>query len=451
MNFIKKFISNKALGYFLIAGSALLALIMGIVFFVSYKGTMPNSAAGAVPETIGIYLLAGAAIELVVVVLPQYRFVHLGALVMWCLSLIKEVFVFAPLMAGKINNVEYEGGNFGYHVVYLIVIFVLLGVGIASAFLGTYKNEEELAEDMKIKPSNLTKMIVTGACALVVVGSVLSSTLIEANLKKKAAGSAEVEEEEKEDPNITDEIKAAADAVEYDFKPEEVVITEQDEYDYNAADVKNITTGGTRADHHLVYYFEGVYTEGYQGDYSPTYGNIYLWDDGLFGGKIRNTDIRGYWFNSSKEAGTDENGNPLKDGVTMVSNISKYESMICTAKGEKEFYSQQCYAYLDMGWGQRSLTLYGYYYYPEVAIFINSPYEKDEYKVGDTLNKGDYSAQRVLKNLKYTPVFKNSEVTWTYPSGMLNSDNKCIAAGEYTVTAKWGNFTAERKITVVEA
>ena len=450
MEFLNKFIKTKALGYFLIVGSALLALIMGIVFFATSKGTMPNSAAGAVPETIGIYLLAGAAIELVVVVLPQYRFVHLGAVAMWCLSLVKEVFIFAPLMAGKINNVEYEGGNFGYHVVYLVIIFILLGVGIAASFLGTYKKEEELAEDMKIKPNNITKIAVTAACALVVVGSVLSSTLIEANLKKKAAGSAVVEEDE-EDPNITDEIKAAAEAVEYDFKPEEVVIQEQDSYDYNDSEVKNITTGGNRSGHYLVYYFEGVYTEGYQGDYSPTYGNIYLWDDGLFGGKIRDANVRGYWFNSSKEAGTDEEGNPLKDGVVMVSNVSKYESMICTAKGEDEFYSQQCYAYLDMGWGQRSLTLYGYYYYPEVAIFINSPFEKDEFTVGENLNKGDYSAQRVLKNLKYAPVFKNSEVSWTWPSGMLNSDNKFIAAGEYTVSAKWNGFTAERTITVKEA
>ena len=97
MEFLTKFIKNKALGYYFVVANALIALIMGIVFFATSKGTMPNSAAGAVPETIGIYLLAGAAIELVVVVLPQYRFVHLGAVAMYCLSLVKEVFIFAPL------------------------------------------------------------------------------------------------------------------------------------------------------------------------------------------------------------------------------------------------------------------------------------------------------------------------------------------------------------------
>ena len=65
MNFFK----NKAVGYFIVAADALIAIILTIVFFATYKGAMAFSAVA--PEILGIFLLAGAIVELVVLVLPR--------------------------------------------------------------------------------------------------------------------------------------------------------------------------------------------------------------------------------------------------------------------------------------------------------------------------------------------------------------------------------------------
>ena len=64
MEKIMKFLKTKALGYYFVCGIALLSLVFGIVFFVTSKGTFPNSAAGFVTEAVGIYLLITAVIEI---------------------------------------------------------------------------------------------------------------------------------------------------------------------------------------------------------------------------------------------------------------------------------------------------------------------------------------------------------------------------------------------------
>ena len=450
MEKITNFLKSKSLGYYFVAGIALLSLVFGIVFFATSKGTFPNSAASIVTDTIGIYLLITFVIEVVVLIFPQYRFVHLVAIFMLFVSFATEALIFAPLVADKVNNVAFQHGDFGYHLFFTIIILVLIALSIAASFLGFYKSEEELAKDMKVNPSQLVKIVAMSACAVIVIGSVVAGSIVTDQMAKNLnkAGNQEVEED---DPYLTEEIKAICKEKmeEYDYNPENVIIKQQEEYDYNDADLKALGYGDTRTDHHLIYAFEGQYAEGYQGDYSPTYGSIYLWDDGLFGGTIRNTNIRGYWYNSSLEdTGVDADGNNVKDGVIMVSNISKYEYMKCDDVAG--FYDLSTYAYLDMGWGTRSMSLYGYYYYPNATTFIKYKGTED-FKVGDTLVKGNYTTQRVLANTKYTSVLKTGDVTWTWPSGMLDSNDKFIADGEFEIKSKWGNFNASRTITVKPA
>ena len=91
MEKILNFFKSKAIGYYLAAFVALFTLVLSIVFFISSKGTFPNSAAGIVTESIGIFLLIGAVIEIIFLMLPQYRFVHLISTFMYCLSFAVEV------------------------------------------------------------------------------------------------------------------------------------------------------------------------------------------------------------------------------------------------------------------------------------------------------------------------------------------------------------------------
>ena len=154
MESIKKFLANKSIGYYISVGIALISLVLGIVFFATSKGTVPNSAASYVTQSVGIFLLVGGIIEVTFLVLPQYRFIHLITTFMYCLSLATELLIFAPLVAGKVNNVEYEGGNFNYHLFYTIAIVLLLAICIAASFVGFFKSEDGLGEEMKISPKN---------------------------------------------------------------------------------------------------------------------------------------------------------------------------------------------------------------------------------------------------------------------------------------------------------
>ena len=124
MEKVLAYIKSRTIGYFILAGLALFSLITAIIFFATYSTPslieqMGNRAEGLAPVTIGIYLLAGFVVELVVLVLPEFRFFHLGAVAMFGLALYKEIMIIPDFIAGKANNVEYNGGNFPLNVFYM--------------------------------------------------------------------------------------------------------------------------------------------------------------------------------------------------------------------------------------------------------------------------------------------------------------------------------------------
>lgn len=451
MDSVKNYLKNKSVGFYIAIADAVLAIITAIVFFATYNGAMANNAAGQVPETIGIFLIAGAVIEIAALLLPQYRFIHLGAVVMYCVSLMKEIFLIPNLIADEINNVHYQGGNLATNEFYIIMQFIIVLSGIVAVFIGFLKSEEgeDAKWSIKMAPLPIAKV---AAGAVLVVAATLSSTLVASNMKKNAnkAGegetSSEVNPEVVYDP-ITDDIKAAAEAYDYDFDPTSVLIKEQETWDYSDSDLSKLSFGATREGHNLVYYFEGRYSEGYQGQYNEYFTYLYLWDDGLYAGKSNSTNFKGFWYNSSIERGVDENGNDIKDCLIMVSNTNKYESLI--AEDISGFYDKSVYVHMNPGWGDgRSIIVSGYMYYPDVAIFIDTAGDTCEYKVGDKFDRSAWTANHVTKNLKYSSVWKPEEVTWTNESGMVDGNSKFTAAGEYTVTAKWNGFEATQKIVV---
>ena len=468
MEKILNFFKNKSVGYYIAAGIALFALFMGIFFFVTYKSpafpgvedtpTMGNKAEGLVVETIGIFLLAGAAVEIAVLIVPQYRFLHIAAVVMIGLAFMKDVVVIADFFAGIANNVMYNGGHVGLNFFYFIMIAFLFVVSIVVAFLGFYKKEDEAKADMKNVKGvvNLAKIGGAGALALaaILVSSLVSADLVKKNASGKQVGPSSSEEPVPEEPAfdpITDEIKDAAETFDYDFDPKSVLINEEDEYtDFSA--VSGVPTqNGNREGHNLVYVFEGAYAEGYQGDYSETYGNIYLWEDGIYGGRIGGTDIRGFWYNSSKNAPADdpttEDVDESKDCLNLVGNVSKYEFI--NFEEASGFYDWRAHIYLGFSWGTRSMEIAGYMYYPEVALAIDPSSTGTEFKVGEVFDRSGWVADRILKNLNYSAVFKASEVSWTDGAGIKNGQ-AFTEAGEFEVTAKWNGFEAKITVTVTE-
>lgn len=450
-------LKNKSIGYFIAAADALLAIILAIIFFATFNGAMANNALGQVPETIGIFLLAGAVVEIAALIIPQYTFVHAGAVVLYCVALIKEVFLIPNLYADWINNVAYQGGDLATNNVYLFGLLIIIISGIAAAFMGLVKDEKAPEASWAIKGT--TSIVKVGVSAVLVVASVVASTAISADLKKKANIAGPEEDTpvvEAWDP-ITDDVKAKAEAVEYSFNPADVLIKQEESYDFNDATLKALPTNKNRSGANLVYCFEGSYAEGYQGDYSETYAYLYLWDDGMYGGTIGSTNLRGYWYNSSIANGTGEETNEetgetytvdVKDCLKMVSNTDKYEMIETTEAGG--FYERQAWIYLGFSWGTRSMGISGYQYYPEVALAIDPSSTGTEFHVGETFDRSGWVGNRILKNLSYSAVFKSGDVKWTDPAGMLEG-GKFKEPGEYEIKATYNGFEASCKITVLEA
>ena len=453
---MQNFMKKLGVGYFIAAGTALVALITAFIFFATYKGAMANNASALVPQTIGIFLIAGAIVEVAVLVVPQYRFLHIPAMVMYALALFKEIILIPPLIADEINNVHYQGGDLGTNVMYMLLLVLIVAAAIVVAFLGFYKKEEDVNEDMKLKKDDVVGIVKVGVSGAVVLAAVLTSALVALDMKSKMNKAGE---DGSYNP-ITPEIEKIAKEFDYSFEPDKVIIKEQEDYDFNDSEVKNVSTTETREGHNMVYYFEGAYAEGYQGDYSQTYAYLCLWEDGLFGGKVNDTQVRGYWFNSSIAEGKD---GTVKDCLKMVSNVNHYDSII--AQEATGFYQYQAYAYLGFSWGTRSMILNGYEYYPEVALALNTQDSVLEAYVGEEYDMSSWVPTRILKNLTFSSVFKPVDVTWAAEDGSVaisyvdNNKSRGISSiigtfnstGEKKVTIKWGGFEADVTIKVSEA
>lgn len=485
MKNILNFFKNKSVGYFIAAGVALFSLIVAIIFFATYRNPdlatqMGNKASGWVVDTIGIFLLAGFIVEVIVLVFPQYRFIHLVAVLMYCLAFAKDICLIIDFFLGIINGVAYNKGNFPLNFFFFFSIVAIVAASVAVAFLGFYKKEEEATADMPIKGT--AKIVKVASGAVVLVATILVSSLVSANLtngggKKggKQGGSQASSQtssvQPRKDP-INDRIRQAADAVEYSFNPDSVIIKEKENYAYKAADEKDgayynpdystLSAGAsTREGHNLVYYFEGIFSEGYHGGYDTYSAYLYVWDDGLATGNSNGSKFKGYWYNSSIEFGKDENGADIADCLNIVCKEIK---SVNSTTGEVEyqydnfksiqtdtvkgFYQRQGFVYINPGWGGRSVVVSGYKYYPDVAMFIDTD-GIESFKVGDVFNREmDWAANRVIKNLTYAPIMETNRVTWTYPDGMLDENNKFVAAGEYKIKATWGDFEDEVTIKV---
>lgn len=146
-----KFLKNKGIGYYLVIVATLLALVTAVVFFLTYRNPtleaqMGNKASGFVVDTIGVFLIAGVVVELVVLAMPEFRFFQIAAVVMFGLAFYKDILVIPDFIIGKINDVEYNGGNFGLNMFFFIAILLVVLLAVVAPFIGLVK-EDVLEED----------------------------------------------------------------------------------------------------------------------------------------------------------------------------------------------------------------------------------------------------------------------------------------------------------------
>ena len=154
---IQKFFKSKAIGYYMVAGVLLYAIILAIVFFSTYNNPnissingshiMGNKAESYVVETIGVFIIAGAVVELVVLAMPEFRFFHLGAIIMFGLALYKDVLIMGDFFAALGTGVYYNGGNPALNYFYFISLVVIEIVAIVAAFIGFVKEVDDFDEE----------------------------------------------------------------------------------------------------------------------------------------------------------------------------------------------------------------------------------------------------------------------------------------------------------------
>ena len=457
---VLKFFKSKAVGYYLACGAALLTFVLMIVFFATKGTSMPNSAGTKGPDTIGIFLIGGLIVQIAFLVVPAYGLIEFAALILVGCAFYKELLCCPQVLAAIVTGVAYEGGSLPAHLAYLILFLLIYGLAIAGAFVGYFKKKEDSAEDMKFvaegKP-NLPVIIKTSSIVAVTIAAVLVSTLVSRSVMKGLEGKTDVTQEEnkvdkkdeKKSP-ITDEIKSVVDAYEYDFDPSDVHYTKDDltdgdgKFDFSTdSGISALPTDGNRADKHLIYKFEGSYAEGWQGDYSKTYAYLYLWEDGKFAGTSGNTQFRGYWYDSDDK----EDGNML---VMVTSNEASGEIIAYEQKG---FYKWIVDLDSSVNGGRR-IKAAGYMYYPEAALFIDTgDTDLSKIEVGATVDTSFWTAQRVLKNEAYSfsACFEDNshKVAWKVNGNTIsNSTINVTEAGDYEVTATWGELVAKVSFTV---
>lgn len=403
---------GKKTGFYLMIIDAFLALIFGIIFLSTYSNSMANNAAGHVPEVIGICAILSFIIEAVAICIPEHKWIHIGALLSICFSLMKEIYLIPNLIADQINKVEFQGGNFPMNVFYLISLIIIVAISITASFMETVEKEERI----ELNKKNIVRYSCSGG--IIIVAS-LVSILVVGSLRNTPTTTT---------GNQFDVVEAFKNRViPYDFDPLSVKFTKANNpwSEKSTNEIKSETGDKSyRPGHFLVYQFEGFYAEGYQGNYSKTYANIYLWDDGLYNGKQNNSNIYGYWYNQEDTG---------EDCLAMIDTRGTECDMICT-KSSSKFYDWITDVKTSLN-GGRSIKVNGYYYYPAIGMYIDTGSDDLKYEYGETIDTTKWTAMQVRNDLRYGPVFDpDNNVTWTIPSSKIEGKHEVKAVWEYFIS-----------------
>lgn len=283
----------------------------------------------------------------------------------------------------------------------------------------------------------------------VLLKTIITISIASCALVLSSCGKEEVSSEESSilPPYLTPEIVETANNYEYSFNPESVVIKQKETYDYTNSELINLEVTEKRNNHHLVFMFEGRFNEGYAVD-PPILidGNMFLWDDGLYCAKLGDNEVRGYWYNSSLM-----NKEDTFDCLVLISSQEKYEENIVSLYSDDSYYQFYVPMFSSVSWGNRTILMQGYYYYPDVALGLlkyQEPGNKQNYKIGDYFTTGEYDVLRIMKNLKGIPIIHSEEIVWKIPEDMLDEHSNFYRVGSYIVTAQYKDLEASLTIFV---
>ena len=447
-----KYLKNKKLGFYFVLADILLAIVLAVVFFATYKAgngngqlNMANKAYAAIPEVIGIFAIVGAVVDIAALALPEYSFIHIVALVCYCISLGKEIYTIPDIIVGVANGIAYEGGNFPLNIFWLVLQFLIIGLGIAALFIGFMKeDEEEVAKKEKIAGNKLIKVIAVAAAGVLAIGAGVISTSVLKSAANKAGQNDDDKKKEAEEAAFREKWAPLVDESydeEHDWK--DFKLSEADnQYAKTAANTIKSKVGTNldkRDGFYKVYEFEGATAEGWQGDYSLKKGFLSLWNDGLYNGTSNGSAIYGYWYNVDV------------DGSDCLVLISKNDSnnMVCNKLAGDSTYYEWSVDMIASYNGGRMIKVNGLKYTPVIGIYIDTGDDPLEYKTGDTVNTSEWPAMQVRNNLVRGSIFDaEHDVKWS------NTKITAAAGETQTLKASWTKegvkYETEVEVKVVE-
>ena len=433
------FLKNKKVGFYIIIADIVLAVFLGIFFFATYKDFAPgyggqgmaSNAYANIPEVIGLFILLGAVIDVVALLLPEYAWIHLFAIGAYCVSLMKQIYCIPNLIADEANNIHYQGGSFPLNLSWLIIQIVIIASAIVAIFIGLLEQkEEEQRKQEKIAGKKLIKVAAGGGSVIAVFVVVMVCYGTIASSLKGGTGGGSTE------PTFADRVAARLvdfedKVVEYDFDPAEFKLTEaENPYSeskntisskvgsYNQNQVRKDDDGNEL---HKVYTFEGSTAEGWQGDYSLKIVRITLWEDGLYNGDANGNALNGYWYN------VDETG---EDCLMLISSDGTKNMVGSKLSGAESYYEWLVDVKASYN-GGRLIKGNGVKYYPLIGMFIDTgSNETPQYQVGSDFDISEWTCMQVRNNLAAGSIFDaEHEVSWTKPD--MNT------VGTQTVKATW--------------
>ncbi len=445
-----KFIKSKKLGYWFMVATAILSLLLFIIYIATYEPgqfghghTMPNSAASYATELVWIWALFAFLVQLAALAAPEHKWLEI--VVIGCIggALFVEIQLCPTVLAALGTGVAYEGGSLELHLTYLILILLALAIGVASCFMESIGEEEK--EELK-KTFAMPRLAGAAGLAgvLAIVGIVLSSSLGAAQSGPNNVIDPTASSEPAKNPFVIDLQKEFGDKVDasYTFDPTGVHFSkDSNEYSTKStSEIQNaVGSSYTRDDANLVYCFEGAYAEGWQGDYSKHYAYLYLWDDGLYNGESNGTKIYGYWYDT-------EEGGEAGATLVMVDNRGRDNDMVCSVNTSK-FYKWVTEVKSSLNNG-RTIKAFGYYYYPVIGFYVDPGVdyvvvEKAE-DIDDTITLG-WTGMRVLNNYTVGSVF-DAAANLTF-GAVTDTDD----ANVKKVTATWKTYSWDTKIYIGSA
>lgn len=384
VNTVNKRKRKLGAGSYLTLVTAILALIVALVFLMTQADAAPFGHTGTTP---GIVLLVGAAVSLLLFCFPV-GFVALVSVGTYGFAFYLMVVQLYIVFADVINNVTYAGGNLNLCMFYMIGTFAVLLLSAIGCFLKRVSDEDEEAMSRraltaKVLPSLLSVAVV--ACAVAALFLIPGAGR---NASIAASASGPFRMNYADNPFVGKTIE-------------------------ELAAIPRTTWEEKEAKGEVAYFFEGQYTEGFSTIVDPACLDMYCCKDGSMYGSFSGPDtsvgmgsvtyVYGYWYNYDEKGERnfvihlvgDQDANGTRP-VNIEGGADADVFIFDTNHGAYSWEASMSYGVMG-GMITRNINIYGQEYAPAQRIEIDASGLRTFY-TGDSLDPTELKVTAIRAN-----------------------------------------------------